>query len=437
MRQTNTHFSTEYAFDPVNWGRVEHSISVGGILQNTRYRFNRPQVVHGTTLMENWYGGSDPIEMKSDTPAGSVKTSYTNTAVYAEDRITFGRLTMRPGLRIERDTFLNQTNLSPRFSSQFEMTPDWRMSLGWNRYYGRSFSSMKLANGILALNGDVAHVRSFDRLKTPNAVEFTLGTEYDYRNAKFGLNYVKRSYKDPIQMQKDNDGRSFFSNGPGYGAEVYTIDVANRHPMKLGGSVWNAQMAVDYTRIRRDQSTDPGALVILDNRLMTQAAMDRLVNNNRGEWVARLNIHTAIPKYNLTMTNRFVVEGPQKGYEELEDAGTGSSGGGLGGGSGFGGGGLFDDDDLFGGGGPAQPADPLAGVPKYYSYDYGILYRWDMSLKYEPTFLKKHSAYIQFEIDNVLDKRRKIMTVKKLDNFGDLGQYSPGRQFWLRVGMTW
>lgn len=37
------HFSSEFAMDPLTWGRTEHSISLGGIWQFTHYRFQRDQ----------------------------------------------------------------------------------------------------------------------------------------------------------------------------------------------------------------------------------------------------------------------------------------------------------------------------------------------------------------------------------------------------------
>ncbi len=409
LEQNNIHYSTEYAFDPVNWGRVEHSVSVGAILQRTHYKYDRPQDVHSRTVVIAVPELFIPGSVDEDTAeAGRVKTRYTNVAAYFEDRMQFGKWTLRPGLRIERNTFLSETNLSPRFSSQYQVTPDWSVNLGWNRYYGRNFSSVKLANEILKLNKNDKSVRQTEGLKTPNAVEFTVGTKYDYRNATIGVNYVKRSYKDVIELTQLARGKWAYVNGQGYGAEVYTIDLGNRRPVTWGPTVWNAQLAIDYTRIRRDPlGENAGQLVRYDGTLMTRAAMERKANRGVGEWIARLNLTTEVPKYDVTWTNRFSLQGPEKGYEELDMSGS------------------------------PEYLPTGEELKNFYSYDNGAMLRWDMALKYEPTFLKKHSAYVQVEVNNVLDKRRKINTFKPIDNFGDLGAYTPGREFWLRVGMTW
>lgn len=46
LTQDNLHFSTEYVMDPFYLASTEHSISIGGIYQATKYQFYRPQDVH-------------------------------------------------------------------------------------------------------------------------------------------------------------------------------------------------------------------------------------------------------------------------------------------------------------------------------------------------------------------------------------------------------
>ena len=50
LTQDNLHFSTEYVMDPFYLASTEHSISIGGIYQATKYQFYRPQDVHSKVV---------------------------------------------------------------------------------------------------------------------------------------------------------------------------------------------------------------------------------------------------------------------------------------------------------------------------------------------------------------------------------------------------
>lgn len=108
--QDNLHLSTEYVMDPFYLASTEHSISIGGIYQATKYQFYRPQDVHSKVvqvILDANGSGSDPTELSdSTTSKGRVKTSYQNIAIYAEDLIKWRKFEFRPGIRIERDDYL-------------------------------------------------------------------------------------------------------------------------------------------------------------------------------------------------------------------------------------------------------------------------------------------------------------------------------------------
>lgn len=156
LTQDNLHFSTEYVMDPFYLASTEHSISIGGIYQATKYQFYRPQDVHSKVVQVILgANGSKPTELSdSTTSKGRVKTSYQNIAIYAEDLIKWRKFELRPGIRIERDDYLKNNNIAPRFVARYHPWDNTGFTVGLNRYYGRSFASLKLANGILKLNND-------------------------------------------------------------------------------------------------------------------------------------------------------------------------------------------------------------------------------------------------------------------------------------------
>ncbi len=207
--QDNLHLSTEYVMDPFYLASTEHSISIGGIYQATKYQFYRPQDVHSKVvqvILDANGSGSDPTELSdSTTSKGRVKTSYQNIAIYAEDLIKWRKFEFRPGIRIERDDYLKNNNLAPRFVARYHPWDNTGFTLGLNRYYGRSFASLKLANGILKLNNDSTRQhQNFSSLKSPYANELSLSFDQNMGNLALKLGYIHRDNKNRIILKRES-----------------------------------------------------------------------------------------------------------------------------------------------------------------------------------------------------------------------------------------
>lgn len=137
--QDNLHFSTEYAMEPFHLGSTEHSISIGSIYQATEYQFYRPQDVHSKVVQVILdANGSNPTEMilsDSTTSKGRVKTTYQNIVAYAEDLIKWNKFELRPGIRIERDDYLKNNNIAPRFVARYHPWDDTGFTLGLRSFF--------------------------------------------------------------------------------------------------------------------------------------------------------------------------------------------------------------------------------------------------------------------------------------------------------------
>lgn len=206
LTQDNLHFSTEYIMDPFYLASTEHSISIGGIYQATKYQFYRPQDVHSkiilSTLKNDGTIDRSPLP-ESTTSKGRVKTTYQNIAIYAEDLIKWRKFEFRPGIRIERDDYLKNNNIAPRFVARYRPWDDTGFTLGLNRYYGRSFASLKLANGILKLNNDSTRQhQNFSSLKSPYADELSLSFDQNMGNLALKLGYIHRDNKNRIILKR-------------------------------------------------------------------------------------------------------------------------------------------------------------------------------------------------------------------------------------------
>ncbi|HHF3505555.1 TPA: TonB-dependent receptor plug domain-containing protein [Haemophilus influenzae] len=407
LTQDNLHFSTEYVMDPFYLASTEHSVSIGGIYQATKYQFYRPQDVHSkiiSSTLKNGTMDNSPLS-KSTTSKGRVKTTYQNIVAYAEDLIKWRKFEFRPGIRIERDDYLKNNNIAPRFVARYHPWDDTGFTLGLNRYYGRSFASLKLANGILKLNNDQTRQhQNFSSLKSPYADELSLSFDQNIGNLALKLGYIHRDNKNRIILKRGETVRgikkSSYINGRPFGVDIYTFQLNNIEPWKLGKTYWTTSLGFDWLNTKRaDVSNEfnPNEPVYLDGKLMTRSQMLQQVNSNTEDWIARLGIDMTIPDYDITWSNKVYMKAPIRSYEELDSDNN--------------------NDD----------------ISRFRSYHYGRHTQWDSSIRWQPTIRGKHSVYLQVDILNVLNKTRKnkVTTISTNDEYG---VYTPGREFWLEIG---
>lgn len=407
LTQDNLHFSTEYVMDPFYLASTEHSVSIGGIYQATKYQFYRPQDVHSkiiSSTLKNGTMDNSPLS-ESTTSKGRVKTTYQNIVAYAEDLIKWRKFEFRPGIRIERDDYLKNNNIAPRFVARYHPWDDTGFTLGLNRYYGRSFASLKLANGILKLNNDQTRQhQNFSSLKSPYADELSLSFDQNIGNLALKLGYIHRDNKNRIILKREPimvKRKTSYINGRPFGVDIYTFQLNNIEPWKLGKTYWTTSLGFDWLNTKRadvSNEFDPNEPVYLDGKLMTRSQMLQQVNSNTEDWIARLGIDMTIPDYDITWSNKVYMKAPIRRYDLINSDN--------------------DDDDA---------------PPRYRSYHYGRHTQWDSSIRWQPTIRGKHSVYLQVDILNVLNKTRKnkVTTISTSDEYG---VYTPGREFWLEVG---
>ncbi|MDP8050915.1 TonB-dependent receptor plug domain-containing protein [Pasteurella atlantica] len=412
LKQQNIHYSMEYAINPFELGKTNHSFSIGGLYQFTKYDFNRKQDVSGTIIQENDMSILGiPIERTErhySSKKGNVKAKYQNLSLYAEDLIKVGNFEFRPGIRFERDDYLKNTNIAPRFVTRWSPLETTSVSLGLNRYYGRSFAAMKLTEEVFKLDGhDNFRYHDIKSFETPYSDEISLGLNQQFGNFMFNAKFIHRDNKNRIVLREDISTHPFkkeYKKGPDYGVDVYTLQVNNLEPWKLGKTYWNTSLAFnllksDFIDNERVLTTDE---VVFKGKVMSYGEMQSKVNNSKEDWTISLGVDMAVPDYDLTWTNKVFIKAPIKGFKNTR---------------------TWDAKDR----------------TIYTSYDYGTHTQWDTSIRWAPKF-GKHSPYIKFDILNVLNKTRRNLNDLALTNpdpYGDAintSLYSAGREFWLELG---
>ncbi|MFT4055061.1 MAG: TonB-dependent receptor [Novosphingobium sp.] len=77
--------------------------------------------------------------------AYTAKVKIDSVASWAEYAVKFGRVAIRAGMRYDYESFLGNHTFAPRLSATYDLPwSDWSVSLGANRYYGRSMLAYAL-----------------------------------------------------------------------------------------------------------------------------------------------------------------------------------------------------------------------------------------------------------------------------------------------------
>ena len=209
--------------------------------------------------------------------------------------------------------------------------------------------------------------------------------------------YVRRSYRNRLIVRRTGTTDSFV-NGADYHAHSYTLQLDNRTPWILGLTQWNTSIATDFLKTDRSdlaRAENPNEQVILNGQQMTRARMEREINSGDEQWVTRLGLDMDIPDWGITWANKVYIKAPVKQTEEL--------------------------------------TTPTGATRAYKTIDYGTHVQWDTRLRYHLDFYQSHNAYVQFDVRNLLNRKRKSGTLRAR-GAGDYGLYSPGRELWVEVG---
>jgi hypothetical protein len=396
LTQQNVELKLDYDFDRMELAGTSHLPSIGASYRKTDFDFNRDE--DATQRIVTYFYGMVIDDRTSTASKGTVSTDYQDYAFYAQDIIKWNDFTFRPGIRVDQDDYLENTNIAYRFSSSWTATNDTTLNLGANRYYGRSFAMMKLAGEILKLNGDETRdYESIKNLDTQYSDEISFSVDQVAGNFLVSAGYVYRNFRNTIEHNETRDGNKriyTYYNGSSFATDTYTLQATNILPWVLGPTQWSTTVGIDYLVTDRSDIEDPNQTVIFDGKLTTKAQMEKEVNSNTEEWVARFGLDMRIPSYDVTWANKVYIKAPIDKYEYMS---TDSN-----------------------------------NIEAYRHYEYGTHTQWDTRLRYQPSLFGTHSAYVQVDVLNVLDQVRKDEI--KANRQGDYGMYSPGREFWLELG---
>ena len=355
---------------------------------------------------------------------GDVKNSTTNDKIslYFEDDMRYKRLKIRPGIRIERDSFNGDINLAPRFVTELDLLGDENhfAGFGLNRYYGRNLFSYEIFNDMYS------HYATYERnhpdesfaeisrrsnswknskLKTPYDDEFSLFYRGIYGNLKTNLKYIRRASRDEVvgisesRLGVSGSNFSVYTNGGKSDTNIVSLAFANDKAIEFIGGLHHFGASASWTHQKRNfqdyRSSDIDDLVVYKGSVIKKS---QLPPQNLYTPIKASAYHTmAFNQYGISLTNRLNYTGSNDIY--------------------------------------IRGYDSNAGLTSYTKEKLKGYATWDLRLSVQKKVYNDFSAFANFDINNVLNKRYAVDggTVNNEIYY----DYGLGRNFWFEVGLKW
>lgn len=437
-------------WNSVQWLGIDHALQTGLELSQSSasYERNKPYSSYSVASTDTCVG-NDPycsIGQTANGWAGQYANKMTLTqgkvafdtrswALYLQDEMRYKRLTVRPGVRIDGDNYMNQTTVAPRLAIELDVFGDnkTRITGGANRYYGRNLYAYRLRDGIAAMGTEYsrasqtsdwvmgkqnANDSKFNQLKVPYDDELTLGLSHVQWDTEFAVKYVKRMGREQVsrawgaqigQPSEDTGALAAnyytYYNGGKSDADIYTLTITPLQAFTLGSTRTSGQFAMDWSKINNtglsNYNASIGAIYVEDPTIQYDGKFmkysDMPATNYNRPWTARLTTITEIDPLNLTWSNFLRY---RDGYRRI--AATGKKV-------------VHEGSEAY-----VWAETPYSGA-----------LTWDTRLAWKMPTAKDQAVFVNLDVTNLLDKK----IVGATETSG-LPTFEVGRQFMLEVGYT-
>ncbi|XPV74703.1 MAG: TonB-dependent receptor plug domain-containing protein [Desulfovibrio sp.] len=260
----------DFESEPVQLGATSNVLSMGTSFENVAGEFDKYDSttsyfssILANNVIDNGQGAIISNEQyasrKSFKSSEGRSAQYNTFALYLQDELTWDRLTLRPGGRMDYDDLMENTNFAPRFSAEYDIFADQNLVLtsGANRYYGTSLLGYALrGNNPLVFSsrtidgaGNLSDWNEYRRtqseyslkgLDTPYSDEMTLGLRSSFFGLDSSLEYVERMGHDQLTTKSRRSGtlttKSITNDGETeyYGYTLKVSKALDNHSFSLG-----------------------------------------------------------------------------------------------------------------------------------------------------------------------------------------------------------
>jgi len=238
IRQDSYEVTADYLSDVVRSGPLRQRLGLGGQWLLTEGYYDRDETSYAyrtsvpttppdpTIVCNEDFTACVPAEQylmnRNAYGVTHTRARINRYALYFDDQLTFGRMDLRPGVRISYDDLMKNLDVAPRISAGLDLfgTGDTRLIGGWSRYYGDLLLTYKLHDGIAltdkqtrteVINNDVEWTSTgqilissqFSDLKTPYTDEVVVGVDQSLCGGIAELRYVQRKGRDELALEQD------------------------------------------------------------------------------------------------------------------------------------------------------------------------------------------------------------------------------------------
>ncbi|WP_300668589.1 hypothetical protein [Desulfoluna sp.] len=241
ITKTQESFTTRADLSEISfngWGGL-HTLSTGIAYDLTKGQFDRKETtmiytdpVTSDTVVSpgNSYDCEDNqqyFSMRRAYDADDSSVVVNALSLYGDDEMVYGRVTLRPGLRIAANDFMDNLDVAPRMAASWDSFGNGQtvFTSGINRYHSATFMTYKLREAKKPYRTEVRkpyqdmvfsgsdpsgtqggfwwpvsdagnNVETYSTLKTPYADEFQAGVDQQLGGGTLGYKYVRRKGQD-------------------------------------------------------------------------------------------------------------------------------------------------------------------------------------------------------------------------------------------------
>ena len=413
------------------WG-MTHRPTLGMETTYTKGRYIRDKAHYHTSEDRATYAemGLDGMVNVHRFLPGTASVSYNNYSLFADDNIEIGRLTLRPGVRVDRDDFVQSTNIAPRLAATYDLFGNKNTLLiaGANRYYGRSMLTYALYGAqnaglekcYMCNMGEswipTNDFEGLDSLKTPYNDEISLGLQQEILSTTWRLTYVHREgydevrsrtkYTDLPEYNQKANIRTFDNAGRSKHDSV-TLAVSNSQPWEWAQASHVFSSSVVWQQTKSNFPSDqgyaffePGSAINSDKVMYGGKVIDVSdlpASNFNSPLKLNVELTSDWDNYSVSLYNRLQWWGARSQAVRHENE---------------------------------VIRDPEYGELRVYQKEnFASKFTWDTRVNWKPEFA--YGASVSVEINNVLNNKNVADTF--IYGANRVIAYDPGRQFWLQM----
>jgi len=354
-----------------DWGSTKHTLVAGLDLKEqhasyerlsdlTQYTGNPTQVTANwtgtltqTACSQDSYGCSTSPTLTSGSKgqyfrarsiykAGSLDLDAESYGAFVEDSMRWGAWTWRLGARVDYESLMNNTNIAPRSSVEWDVQDNLHLTAGANRYYGRSLMAYALQEKVRTLKytqtrnlnsigwNAATQNKPANRLQdidSPYDDELHLAALWDLHEwGQWNLGLTERQGKNQIvkrlytkQTGCDANQCFVYTNEGGSTTSDLTLSWNSNQPWKVAGTETTAWVAFNKSNVRSNYSTYAEAYSAEDDEIIQYDGKfinysDMPADNYNRPWTLRLAAITKVPAHKLTVSNVLRI---RDGYQQI------------------------------------------------------------------------------------------------------------------------